>query len=129
VLGVGVFYLVVSLVALGEIRVRRGELGETRVWLIREPNQRGLGISSTRTVSVREADGRACLETRVWFVVSGPGEPPPAVRYCECWTKAAGPGLEARWVSTGECQAEASGPTSRLRIAKGADPIELWTHV
>jgi hypothetical protein len=128
-LGVGVFYLVVSLVALGEIRLRRGELGETRVWLIREANQRGLGISSTRTVSGREADGRACVETRVRFIVAGPADPPPPVRYCECWRKTNGAGAEGHWESTGECPAETSGPIDRLRIAKDQCTIGLASQL
>ena len=99
-LAAGVFYLLVTITVQGEIRFRRGELGETRVWLIREGGEQGIGISGTRVVSGSEAAGRACAETRVRFVMLRTDVPPEPVSYCECLERTG----EA-WGSIGECQA------------------------
>ncbi len=88
----------VTMAVRGEIRVGRGELGETRVWLIREAGEQGLGISGTRIVSGSEATGAACVETRVRFLILGGPEGSPPVSYCECLEK-----VGETWTSTGDC--------------------------
>lgn len=99
----GVFYLLVTMAVQGEIRIGRGELGETRVWLLREGGERGLGFSGTRLVSGSEATGAACVETRVRFLILGGAEEPAPVSYCECLEK-----VGETWTSTGECPTQSS---------------------
>ena len=100
-LAVGVFTLLVTMAVPGEIRIGRGELGETRVWLLREAGDRGLGFSSTRLVSGSEASGAACVETRVRFLILSGAEGSAPVSYCECLEK-----VGETWTSTGECPAD-----------------------
>jgi hypothetical protein len=102
---VGVFYVVVTMAIQGEIRIGRGELGETRVWLLREGGERGLGFSGTRLVSGSEAAGAACVETRVRFLILGGAGGSAPVSYCECLEK-----VGETWTSTstGECPAQSS---------------------
>jgi hypothetical protein len=102
-LGVGVFYLLVTIAVQGEIRVRRGEFGETRVWLIREAGEQGLGFSRARVVSGNEAAGAVCVETRVSFLMLRAAEGSQPVSYCECLEK-----IGETWTSTSECPAQSS---------------------
>ncbi len=102
-LGAGVFYLLVTLAVQGEIRVGRGEFGESRVWLIREVGEQGLGFSRARVVSGNEAAGAVCVETRVRFLMLRAAEDPKPVSYCECLEK-----VGENWTSTGECPAQPS---------------------
>ena len=99
----GVFYLLVTMAAQGEVRVGRGEFGETRVWLIREAGEQGLGFSRARVVSGNEAVGAVCVETRVSFLMLRAAERPQPVSYCECLEK-----VGENWTSTGECLAQPS---------------------
>lgn len=86
--------LAVGLLAVkGELVLRRGELNEARVWLVAEPQRRGLGISSTRFVEGNRNADSACLETRVRFIMWR-GAAEPALSYCECYGRVAGGGLE-----------------------------------
>ena len=65
---VAVVSLMVGLLAVrGDIVISRGELRQTRLWLVQEEGNRGLGLSSTRLVSGDERGDRACVETRVRF--------------------------------------------------------------
>jgi hypothetical protein len=98
-----VFYVLVTMAVQGEIRIGRGELGETRVWLLREGGERGLGFSGTRVVSGSEATGAACVETRVRFLILGGAGGSAPVRYCECLEK-----VGETWTSIGGCPAESS---------------------
>jgi hypothetical protein len=100
---VGVFYLVLALGLQGEVRVPRGELGEVRLWLIREPGYQGLGNSSTRVVLGSERSGQACLRTSIRFLLLEAEEPVENVVTCECFVKEG-----ENWSSVGECAA--SGP-------------------
>ena len=99
----GVFYVLVTMAIQGEIRIGRGELGETRVWLLREGGERGLGFSGTRVVSGSEATGAACVETRVRFLILGGAGGSAPVSYCECLEK-----VGETWTSIGECPAQSS---------------------
>ena len=102
-LAVGVFYLLVTMAVQGEVRIGRGELGETRVWLLREGGERGVGLSSTRVVSGSAAAGKACVETRVRFLVLAGAEGSGPVNYCECLEK-----VGETWAPTAECPAQPS---------------------
>ena len=94
------FYLVVTLGLQGEIRVPRGELGELRLWMIREPGYEGLGRSSTRIVQGSERSGQACLVTSIRFSLWEAEEPIEDLETCECYAKEGD-----HWNSRGECPA------------------------
>lgn len=81
----------------GEISVRLGNLPDQslRIWLVTEPQQRGIGVSSPAVA--RAADGNtACLQMTVhywlWY-----GEAEEAVQYCECFSRA---DRDADWTMT-----------------------------
>lgn len=97
-LGVGVFFVMVTMAVQGELRIRRGELGETRVWLIREGADQGLGISTTTVVSGSESSGKACTETRVRFLMLVAEQEREPLTYCECFAK-----VGEAWSFVGEC--------------------------
>lgn len=68
---------------------RSGAPGELlRVWLIMEPDQRGLGVSTTALSE--PAPGRLCVQTDTRFVLWQGSEPPRI--YCECYQRAADEG-------------------------------------
>ena len=94
------FYLVVTLGLQGEVRVPRGELGELRLWMIREPGYEGLGRSSTHVVQGSERSGQACLVTSIRFLLLEAEEPIEDLDYCECFEKEGD-----HWSSRGECPA------------------------
>ena len=94
------FYLMVTLGLQGELRVPRGELGELRLWMIREPGYSGLGQSSTRIVQGSERSGQACLVTSIRFLLVEAEEPIEDLETCECFEKEGD-----HWISRGECPA------------------------
>lgn len=98
--GVGLFYIVATLGLQGEVRVPRGELGELRLWMIREPGYQGLGRSSTRVVQGSERSGQACLVTSIRFLLLEAEEPIADLKTCECFEKEGD-----HWNSRGECPA------------------------
>lgn len=68
---------------------RSGAPGELlRVWLIMEPDQRGVGVSTT-ALSEPGAD-QLCVQTDTRFVLWQGSEPPRV--YCECYQRAASEG-------------------------------------
>ena len=100
-LGVALFFAVLSLTTRGEIRIPRGELGEIRIWMIREGENQGLGRSSTRVIQGSERSGKACLQTKVGFLMMRSEEPPESLTYCECLIKEGDV-----WQSAGDCPNE-----------------------
>jgi hypothetical protein len=94
------FYVVATLGLQGEVRVPRGELGELRLWLIREPGYEGLGRSSTRITEGSERSGRACVLTSIGFMMLEAEEPLASLETCECFEKEG-----EHWISRGECPA------------------------
>lgn len=97
---VGIFYMVLSLGLQGELRAARGELGELRLWLIRESGYQGLGRSSTRVVQGNERSGNVCLVTSIRFLMAESEQPVEDLETCECYEKEG-----ERWTSRGECPA------------------------
>jgi hypothetical protein len=89
-------FAVGSLLATGELRLARGSLTETRVWLIREPSNEGLGLSTGRIVD--GGTGRVCVESRVRFFLWTSDAPPEPTEYCGCYERD-GEG----WREVGEC--------------------------
>lgn len=70
---------------------------QLRLWLISEPDERGLGYS---TASVRQSEATAvCVQTDVRFLLwAGSAQP---VSYCECYERA-DESAEWSFVSSGE---------------------------
>ena len=75
--------LVVVLASRGEISISTGSAPEqrTRIWLLMEATQRGLGVS---TASVHEAGDQLCVQTDVRFLLWQGSQAPTS--YCECYT-------------------------------------------
>jgi hypothetical protein len=69
VLAAGLLLIVLSIALRGEARFSKGDLGELRVWIIRESANQGLGLSTTRIVAGRESEGEACLRTTARFLM------------------------------------------------------------
>lgn len=68
----------------GEIVLRRGVVGESRVWLIRGETEEGLGFSWVRDVdSARQ--GVRCESSRVVFLLWKSQADFPPVEVCECY--------------------------------------------
>jgi hypothetical protein len=79
--------LVAAILALafrGEIVLGRGIGNESRLWLVREEGQTGLGLSLVQATASPKP-GVACERTSVYFIVWGAGDPKPAVAYCDCY--------------------------------------------
>ena len=92
--------LVLSIALRGEARFSKGDLGELRVWLIRETANQGLGLSTTRIMAGRESSGEACIRTTARFLMVRSGQEIQSVVYCDCYEKQG-----ETWVAVGDCPA------------------------
>jgi len=82
--GVACLGVVLQLTLRGDIYLGRGSPNETRVWLIRENSNQGLGLSSSRA-AVRDGSGRAvCVESRIRFILWRSDGSAQAITYCDC---------------------------------------------
>ena len=95
----GLLLVVLSIALRGEARFSKGDLGELRIWLIRETANQGLGLSTTRIVAGRESSGKACVRTTAMFLMVRAAQEVEDVQFCECYEKQA-----ETWVGGGECQ-------------------------
>lgn len=78
----------------GEITVNLGSAPgqQLRVWLIMEPDERGIGVSSPARVTT-SGDTGMCMQTDVRYLLwEGEAE---SVSYCECYERAS---ADASWV-------------------------------
>jgi hypothetical protein len=83
-LGVACVLIVGLFATQGEIAFRRGEPDEVRVWLVREPTNQGLGLSTGRVTS-RAEDGRpVCVESRIRFLLWRSDGSARALTFCDC---------------------------------------------
>ena len=96
VIGIAAAFAVGSLLVRGDLVVARGELTETRVWLIRESEQEGFGFSHSKVVSRDEA--RACVLTRVGFLLWQSSGDTSGTSFCSCYETRQG-----RWEEVGPC--------------------------
>jgi hypothetical protein len=96
VIGIAAVFTIASLLARGDLVVAKGELTETRIWLIRESTEQGLGFSRSRIVSRDEAN--TCVETQVGFWLWKTATDPVGARYCACYERGA-----AGWGEVGAC--------------------------
>jgi hypothetical protein len=100
VLAAGLLLIVLSIALRGEARFSKGDLGELRVWIIRESANQGLGLSTTRIVAGRESEGEACLRTTARFLMIRSAQEVIDVEFCECYEKQG-----ETWVGGGDCPA------------------------
>ncbi len=99
VVAAGLLLVALSIALRGEARFSNGDLGELRIWLIRETANQGLGLSTTRIVEGRESSGKACVRTTARFLMVRSVQEVEDVRFCECYEKQG-----ETWVGGGECQ-------------------------
>ena len=95
-IGIASAFAVGSLLVRGDLVVARGDLTETRVWLIREPDQEGLGFSRSSVVSRGET--RACVLTRVGFLLWQSTGDTSGTSFCACYE-----GGQGSWEEVGPC--------------------------
>jgi len=97
-------FLLFALAVRGEISLNTGPAPEQRlrVWLIMEPAQRGVGISTAAAFSNGD---NTCVQTDVHFVL-WQGGPEEAHTYCECYRRADDGDWVALGALDGACPAE-----------------------
>lgn len=71
----------------GDLVFNQDSLRETRIWLIQEQGNRGLGLSTMRFASGDVGSQEACVETNARFLLWQRQEPSQAVTYCECFQR------------------------------------------
>lgn len=90
----------IVLAVQGEITLTTGSAPgqQTRLWLVSEPDERGLAVSSA---AVTERGSNAlCVETSVRFYLWA-GQAEPSL-YCECYERTS---ADAPWTTTGTANA------------------------
>ena len=97
VLCAGTFFLALWLSQRGEIAYSPEPFRVTRVWLLRDVEGRGIGISTTRPLP-GATEQELCAFSTVRFLFLGPGSPSANTDYCECYQK--GP---SGWSAVGPC--------------------------
>ncbi len=95
-IGIAAVFAVGSLLIRGDLVVTRGELLETRLWLVRELDHEGLGFSHSSLVS--EDETRACVLTRVGFLLWRSSGDPSGTSFCSCYER-----RQATWEEVGPC--------------------------
>ncbi len=103
VLAAGLLLIILSVALRGEARFSKGDLGELRLWLIRETANQGLGLSTTRIVAGRESSGEVCIRTSARFLMIRSELEIEDVVFCDCYEKQG-----ENWVAAGDCPAPES---------------------
>jgi hypothetical protein len=98
VLAAGMLLIVLSIALRGEARFDKGDLGELRIWLIRETANQGLALSTTRIIAGAESSGEACVRTTARFLMVRSAQEIKDVAFCECYEKQG-----ETWVGAGDC--------------------------
>ena len=94
--------LAIALLSRGQITISQGSVPEQqiRVWLIQEPDLRGLGFSSTS--AFEDGQNAVCIQTNVNYLL-WQGEGDPAI-FCDCYER---PDTETAWslasTASGQC--------------------------
>lgn len=99
--GAGLLLIVLSVVLRGEARFSKGDLGEIRIWLIRESANQGLAFSTTRIASGSESSGEVCIRTTARFLMTQSEQEIEDVAFCSCFERQG-----QTWIEVGECPAE-----------------------
>ena len=100
IVAAGLLLIILSIALRGEARFSKGDLGEMRLWLIRESANQGLGLSTTRIVAGRESLGEVCIRTTARFLMIRSAQEVEDVVYCDCYERRG-----ENWVAAGDCPA------------------------
>ena len=87
-----------ALLFRGEIRLPGAGPAQARVWLVRERENQGLGISTSRLIGGSLEGVQACFETRVAFLLWKRDGTSQASQFCQCYERQG----EA-WLLAGDC--------------------------
>lgn len=87
----------VGFIQRGEIAYAPEPSRAVRLWIVRDGEGLGLGLSTTRPLP-STTEGRLCAETTVRFLLTGRTTVPADVVYCECFDRVDGIGS-----GTGTC--------------------------
>lgn len=93
-----------KLMIQGDLRFGSDPLTSSRLWLVSEGGNRGLGWSSSTVVEGSPRSQRACSETRVRFLLYRTDGTAQPVTYCECFQRSGD-----RWRDAGACSPEVGG--------------------
>lgn len=77
-------FLAGVLVVQGEVGSGRDEPAGTRLWLVREPGNAGLGLSRARVVAGSLESGEACMHTTVRFLLWRADGSAQDIAFCDC---------------------------------------------
>jgi hypothetical protein len=87
-----------ALLLRDQITLPGGGPAPGRLWLVREGNNQGLGLSTSRVVEGSRDGPRACVETRVRFLLWRSDGTSAPTAYCECFAREA-----EEWIPEGVC--------------------------
>jgi hypothetical protein len=93
----GAFVVVLGFNQRGEIAIAPEPYRAVRLWIVRDGEGRGLGLSTTRPLPNATSD-RVCAETSVRFLLTDTRQTPADVRYCECFAR-----VGVTWSVVGAC--------------------------
>ena len=87
-----------ALLFRGEIRLPGAGPAQGRVWLVRERENQGLGISTSRLIGGSREGERASFETRVAFLLWKRDGTSQASQFCQCYERQGD-----AWLLAGDC--------------------------
>lgn len=76
-----------------------GDLEGTRVWIVRQTNAGGFGISRSRVISTETGGERVCVQTDIDFLLWNSDGSEASVSYCECLQRNG-----SEWQPIGACE-------------------------
>jgi hypothetical protein len=82
----------------GELVLRQAGLEETRIWLVRQPDSTGLGLSDSRRIAGEQAENRVCLRTRIRFLLWRGDDSRTNLEECRCYDRQGG-----AWIAGPAC--------------------------
>ena len=86
------------LVVREEITLKTSPVGEIRLWLVREGNEQGVGLSTMQRVAGGEKSDHVCYRSQVHFLLWRSLAVERQSTYCECYEFDGG-----RWTFSGAC--------------------------
>jgi hypothetical protein len=110
--GVAAALALTGLVAQGEIRFEHSPLTTTRLWLVSQGPNQGLGFSTARALPSLETESRRCVRTTVRFWLWRTDGTAKDVSFCECYQLQGG-----EWSPNGPCEPQGSNGGHRSPVA------------
>lgn len=89
---------IVALALRGEFTFNLGPVREARIWMVREGQEQGIGLSTMKRTEGSERAGEVCYRSSVHFLLWRSLKIERQAGYCECYQLVA-----AGWQYTGEC--------------------------